>query len=106
MFKKCFHPTPKITICPEDFLRIIRFSQISQPKSLAMKHRLECAEFTVVVKDSHNNSSLYLSQHIGEQLIVMLHTVVKVDLNILVGEVVNLFFVLLQLCCLILKLLL
>ena len=71
-----------------------------------MQHRLKCTEFAVVVKDRHNISSLNLRQHISKQFVVMFHAVIKVDLDVLVGKVVNLFLVFLQLGRLILELLL
>ena len=51
-------------------------------------------------------SSLYLRQHIGKQLVVVLHTVIEVDLDVLIGKMMNFLFVLLNLKCLFLELLL
>lgn len=51
-------------------------------------------------------ASLYLRQHIGKQLVVVLHAVIEVDLDVLIGKMMDFFFVLLNLKSLFLELLL
>ena len=50
--------------------------------------------------------SLYLRQHIGKQLVVVLHAIIKVDLDVLIGKMMDFLFVLLNLKSLLLELLL
>ena len=49
-------------------------------------------------------ASLYPRQHIGKQLVVVLHAVIEVDLDILIGKMMDFFFVLLNLKSLFLEL--
>ena len=50
--------------------------------------------------------SFYLRQHIGKQLVVVLHAIIKVDLDVLIGKMMDFLFVLLNLKSLFLELLL
>lgn len=50
--------------------------------------------------------SLYLRQHIGKQLVVVLHAIIKVDLDVLIGKMMDFLFVLLDFKSLFLELLL
>ena len=86
---------------PAYFNGSILKNEITDSPEVVIQRILECVE--------NYNAELWLAkQH--QELVAeyqhMLHTIIQVDLDVLVSEVVNLFLVLLQLCRLILELLL